>query len=142
MESSVKNKWQVRLAVLGIFLIGFIAGVMAVNVYRGRAVERVSANREGRFDRLVNQLGLTEDQRTEVRAIFDEARTELDAIRKQSEPRLKEVRERTDERMRGVLTDEQWQQFQKLMAETRARRRHGGDATGDKPGGPEPGKPE
>ena len=37
MNNVSKNKWQVRIAAIIIFVLGFTAGILAVNVYRGLA---------------------------------------------------------------------------------------------------------
>src|ERR1044071_8273508 len=115
METSVKNKWQIRLAVLLIFVIGFVAGALTMNVYRTRHMASSSlASHRGRFERMLEQLNLTAEQRDQVKAIFDDARTQLNEMHKESEPRFRQVREQTHERLRGVLSTEQWEQFQKL----------------------------
>ncbi|MFP5262586.1 MAG: periplasmic heavy metal sensor [Blastocatellia bacterium] len=122
METSGKNKWQVRFAVLVIFAIGFAAGALSMNFYRWRRPAPQSAAATGRLDRVINRLGLTSEQEGQVRAIFDDARSELTQIRKESEPKFREVRLRTDERLRSVLSPEQWDQFQQMREEFRGRR--------------------
>lgn len=127
MDSNTRNKWQVRLAVVAIFAIGFIAGALALNMYRGwNPASQPSVMRGGRFEHVLERLHLTPDQKTQVRAIFDESRAQLAEIRKQSEPRFREVRKQTEERLQAVLTPEQWEQFQEMMDEPRGRRRRGG----------------
>ncbi|HET9529703.1 MAG TPA: Spy/CpxP family protein refolding chaperone [Blastocatellia bacterium] len=128
MDSDTKNKWQVRLAVVAIFAIGFIAGTLATNIYRDRARISYSSPEmmRGRFDRVLERLNLTPEQREQVRTIFDDSRAQLMEIRKQSEPRFREVRKQTEERLQAVLTPEQWEQYQEIVREPRGRRRHGG----------------
>jgi Spy/CpxP family protein refolding chaperone len=127
METSARNKWQIRLAVLTIFVIGFIAGALATNFYSARRGSASSPGMHGRFDRVFDQLNLAPDQKDQVKAIFDDARAQLADVRKQSEPKFREVRKQTDERLQAVLTPEQWEQFQKMMAESRERRPRGRD---------------
>jgi Spy/CpxP family protein refolding chaperone len=122
METSVKNKWQIRVAVLLIFVIGFVAGALTMNVYRARHLASSAANYHSRFERVMEQLNLSAEQRDQVKAIFDDARAQLAEMRRESQPRFRAVREQTDTRLRTVLTDEQWQQFQKLTSEFRERR--------------------
>ena len=125
MDSRTKNKWQVRLAVLIIFAIGFIAGGLAMNFYRDHRRSADYQSMRGGFDRVIEELDLTPEQKTQVDAIFDDARAQLMEIRKQSGPKYHEVRKQTDERLKAVLTPEQWEQFQQIMKESRHRRRHG-----------------
>jgi len=131
METSVKNKWQIRLAVLLIFGIGFVAGALTMNVYRARHMASAPATHRGRFERMIEQLNLTAEQREQVKAILDDARTQLSDMHKESEPRFRAVREQTQERLRSVLTPQQWEQFQKLTSDFRGRRERRGNRNGE-----------
>jgi Spy/CpxP family protein refolding chaperone len=125
------NKWQIRMAVLLIFVIGFVAGALTMNVYRARHVASSSASHRDRFERVMEQLNLTPEQRDQVKAIFDEARAQLTEMHKESQPRFHEVREHTHARLRDVLTPEQWEQFQKLTSNSKERRSHRGGRDSD-----------
>ena len=127
MNSSSSSKWQVRLAVLLLFVVGFIAGGLAMNIYRGRQGPPRTGGRGG-FEQMINRLDLTPDQRTQVNEIFEDARKQLSELRKESEPRFREVRKNTDERLQTVLTPEQWDQFQQMTVRRRQhdRPRRGG----------------
>ena len=124
MNQINKARWQVRVAAAVIFVLGFTAGILALNVYRGWG-RGMGAPRD-RMERMAQRLQLTEDQKTKVQQIFNDTRQQLDALRKESEPRVQEIRGQADERMKQVLTPEQWQQFQKMRDETRHRRGRGG----------------
>lgn len=113
MNSSSKSKWQVRMAVLLLFIVGFIAGGLAMNIYRARQGPPRTGSRGG-FEQMINMLDLTPDQRTQVNEIFEDARKQLTELRKESEPRFREVRKNTNERLQTVLTPEQWDQFQQM----------------------------
>jgi Spy/CpxP family protein refolding chaperone len=126
MDSNSKNKWQVRLAVVSLFAIGFIAGALAMNIYRDRS--RASGpEMRGRFEQVLERLNLTPEQKSQVRAIFDDSRAQLMEVRKQSEPRFREVRRQTEDRLQAVLTPEQWEQYKQIMSESSGRRRRGRD---------------
>lgn len=124
MDSNKKSKWQVRLAALLIFIIGFIAGALAMNLYRGRPGGPSSFSRGDRFERLAARLDLTPDQKPQVKQIFDDAHARFTEIRKESGPKYAEVRKQTNERLQAVLTPEQWEKFQQMANESRGRRRH------------------
>ena len=113
MDSKTRKKWEVRLAALILFVIGFIAGGLAMNLYRSREWAPRSGGR-GAFEHVLNKLNLSDEQRTEVTAIFEDARKQLDELRKESEPKFREVRKNTDDRLKAVLTTEQWEQFQRM----------------------------
>ncbi|HKS41339.1 MAG TPA: periplasmic heavy metal sensor [Blastocatellia bacterium] len=125
MTSNTKTKWQVRLAALIIFVIGFIAGALAMNIYRGQRGPSAYGDRRGRFEETLDKLNLTQDQKNQVKAIFDDARAQLGQLRKESEPKFREVRKQTDERLKAVLEPEQWEQFQQIMSEARKGRSRG-----------------
>lgn len=113
MDSSSKGKWQVRLAVVILFVVGFVAGGLAMNIYRARQWSPRAGGRGG-FEQMLDKLDLTQDQRTQVNGIFEDARKQLTELRRESEPRFREVRENTDQRLKTVLTPQQWEQFQQI----------------------------
>ena len=122
MNTIQKGKWQVRVAALVIFVIGFAAGALALNAYKrwGRTAD---ASRQDRFERMLDRLNLNADQKTQVHQILSDTRGQLQTLRKESEPRFEEIRRQADERLQKVLTPEQWQQFQKERSEMRGRGR-------------------
>ena len=117
MEKLLRNKWQVRIAALLIFVLGFVAGALALNLYRGRR-----PSPENRFERMATRLQLSEDQKTKVQQIFTDTRQQLEGLRKESEPRINEIRQQADQRLQQVLSAEQWQKFQQMRSEGRGRR--------------------
>ena len=121
MNLVTKNRWQVRIATAIIFVLGFVAGIMALNVYRGlaRGGERHPGNR---IEMIAERLQLTEDQKTKVQEIFNDTREQVRAVRRESEPKMDEIRRQADGRLQTVLTPEQWQKFQSVRDEFRARR--------------------
>ena len=121
MDNVTKNRWQVRVAAVIIFVLGFTAGILALNVYRG--VLR-GGGQGNRFDELSDRLKLSADQKTKVQEIFSDTREQLQSVRRETEPRMDEIRRQADGRLQTVLTPEQWQQFQKLRDE-RGRRGRG-----------------
>jgi hypothetical protein len=58
MNNIVKNRWQVRLAAAIIFVLGFTAGILALNIYRGLA--RAGGPRD-RMEQLSQRLNLNAD---------------------------------------------------------------------------------
>jgi Spy/CpxP family protein refolding chaperone len=130
MNAVAKNRWQVRVAAIIIFVLGFVAGILAVNAYRGLAR---NATPRDRFEQLAERLDLNADQKTKVQQILGDTRDQLRALRKESEPRVNEIRGQADARLQEVLTPEQWQKFQSMRHEMRGRR---GGRGGPRGGGP------
>jgi Spy/CpxP family protein refolding chaperone len=122
MTNVTKNRWQVRVAAMIIFVLGFTAGILALNVYRG---VRGGGGGGNRMDELSERLQLTADQKTKVQEIFNDTREQLRAVRQETEPRMEEIRRQADGRLQTVMTPEQWEQFQRLRQE-RGRRGRGG----------------
>ena len=123
MNTIQKGKWQVRVAALLIFVIGFAAGALALNVYKRWGRTGTQLTRQDRFEKMLDGLNLSADQKTQVHQILSDTRGQLQTLRKESEPRFEEIRRQTDERLQKVLTAEQWQQFQKERSEMRGRGR-------------------
>lgn len=129
MNELIKGRWQVRLAAIVIFVLGFTAGILALNVYRGWAGGAFRSR--DRIDQLSQRLQLNEDQKTKMQQVFSDTREQLAALRKESEPKVNEIRRQADERMKQILTPEQWEQFQKSRDEMRHRRGGRGGPRGE-----------
>lgn len=137
MDKVAKNRWQVRIAAMIIFVLGFAAGIAALNVYRG--VVRGGGGGGGprdRFQQMAERLNLNDDQKTKVQQILGDTREQLRALRQESEPKVNEIRGQADARLQEVLTPEQWQQFQSMRSEMRGRRGGYGPRGPRGPGGP------
>ena len=119
MNNVAKNRWQVRIAAVIIFVLGFTAGILALNVYRGLA----RGGQGNRIDELAERLQLNAEQKTKVQAIFSDTREQLRAARQEMEPRMAEIRRQADGRLQTVLTPEQWEKFQRLRDERQRRGR-------------------
>ena len=133
MNNVTKNRWQVRVAATIIFVLGFTAGILSLNVYRGW-VPRGGAR--DRMAELSERLQLTADQKTRVQEIFNDTREQLRAVRQETEPRMEEIRRQADGRLQTVLTPAQWDQFQRLREERGRRDLHdlGVPRVGELPG--------
>lgn len=132
MDTISKNRWQIRGAALVIFLFGFAAGALVFNTYHRWTGAGMQEPRQG-FERVLDRLQLSGEQKTQVQQIFSETREQLQALRKESEPRFSEIRKQTDERLQKVLTPEQWKQFQQMRDEMRSRGRRGREYGGNNP---------
>lgn len=132
MEYITKTRWQVRVAAGVIFLLGFAAGILTLNVYRAWA-HRNAPTRESRIEQMAKELQLSADQKAKVQQIFTDTREQLRGLRKESEPRVAEIRKQADERIQQTLTPEQWQRFQQLRKEKWGSRRRGRDGESETP---------
>ena len=119
MNNIAKNRWQVRIAAGIIFVLGFVAGILALNVYRAWAR---NATPRDRFEQMSQSLQLNEDQKTKVKQIFNDTREQLGALRQETQPKVNDIRKQADDRLVQVLTPEQWKRFQVMRDEMRQRR--------------------
>ena len=127
MNNIVKSKWQVRVAVVVIFLLGFATGILALNVYRGWVRAAGPGRGEDRFEQMSARLQLNAEQKTKMQQVLADTREQLRALRKESEPRVSEIRKQTDQRLQQILTPDQWQRFQQMRDEMRSRRGRGNE---------------
>jgi Spy/CpxP family protein refolding chaperone len=114
------RKWQAILSVLLIFLLGVAAGGLvayAVSPPR-RAIEGGPAGMEKFImERLTRQLDLDTAQREQVRKIVRESQEEMAAVRRQAQ----QLVAKSEARIREVLTPEQREHFDQIIAERKAR---------------------
>jgi Spy/CpxP family protein refolding chaperone len=103
----------IRLRIQGAVLIAL---VFAVGVLAGGATERIRASREkpmrpfrqmGDLPRPFARLGLTEEQRTEISAIFERGRPQTDSVLQELMPHLQAINDSIQAQIREVLTPEQ-----------------------------------
>ena len=125
MNTNLKSKWQVRVAALVIFVLGFAAGALAINAYQKWSRTSRDSDRAARFEAMLDRLQLSNEQKTQVHQILDETRQQLTSLRKESEPRFDAIRQQADERLQKVLSAEQWKQFQQERDSMRGRGRRG-----------------
>lgn len=122
MKITSNSNWQLRVAALVIFALGFVAGALALNLYKESRADGARGPRRHRLEQMVSRLNLNEGQSAEVKEILADTRSQLNEVREQSEPRVKEIRKQAHERIQKVLTPEQWQQFEQMLKENRGRR--------------------
>ncbi len=120
METGSLNKWQIRGAIVAIFVLGFIGGLLAFNIYSRSAAPRSSY---GLYEKISRQLDLKGNQKTEVEGILSAARTQLQEIHRDTQPKIAALRKQTREKLKAGLTAKQWEQFQNLVKEERGQQR-------------------
>src|SRR5215813_9881507 len=129
MDKTTEKSWRVRLAALGIFALGLLAGALLITLYNAGGHLGSDGRRDGppiwALSSVTERLDLSSEQSAQVEKILDDAKQQLLEMRRQSEPRIKEIRAQTEEQLRQVLTDEQWQRFQELKREVSDRHRGG-----------------
>jgi Spy/CpxP family protein refolding chaperone len=87
-----------------------------------RTEARDGERRTGSRSMLVEQVGLTEDQKSEIDVIVGESRRQMKALNEEFQPRYRAIIRETREDIKTLLTGEQRAQYDSLLAEFDARR--------------------
>ena len=129
MQSKNSSQQKARLIVVSVFVIGFAAGALSLNLYQrltSSGSEKVDPrDRTGVFIKKMNdKMKLTADQETRIREILDNTGHKFFEIRKKMEPCMKDfepqfdaVRQQGREEIRAVLTEKQLPAFQEMVDE-------------------------
>jgi len=119
MSKNNNFNWQVRIAALSIFFLGFLGGLLALNAYQTWFGAASQPTKQQRYERLFDQLLLSDAQQAEIQKVVGETRSEIQNLKKETEPRFQEIRGRSDQRFQRIMTTEQWEKFQHLRDELR-----------------------
>jgi hypothetical protein len=83
---------------------------------------------QAQLQRLAEQLKLTEEQQTKLRPVLEEQAKKMMALRQDREltpeqrrERMQKIREESTPKIKGILTTEQFGQYEKLQAQMRER---------------------
>ncbi|MCA1634279.1 MAG: hypothetical protein LC802_11445 [Acidobacteria bacterium] len=128
MTTRGSTRLKIWLVLVGVFALGCVTGAFFDSAYRlnagGRAQheQRGHRGRDEMFERMKRDLGLSDQQATEIRAILDETRNGFRSLRTEVRPRYDALRQNSRTRIRALLTPEQQQRFDQKTAEMDARR--------------------
>ena len=117
---------KIWLVLLVVFVLGSVTGAALTGLYKSRAggsgAEAHERAMHERFEKMRNELKLTDQQTTSVRSILDETRNEYRALRTELRPRFEEPRLKARARIRALLTPEQQPKFDAMVAQQDAQR--------------------
>ena len=114
---------KVWLVLLVVFLLGSITGAALSGLYRSRAGSGHSEmSPHERFEKMRRDLNLNDEQTKAVSAILDDTRNEYRALKTELKPRFEEPRQKARAKIRALLTPEQQQKFDALVAQHDAQR--------------------
>jgi len=112
---------KIWLVLVVVFVLGSFTGGAVTGFYHAMARSDRSAPHD-RFEKMRRDLNLTEDQTKSVSAILDETRNEYRSLRAELRPRFEEPRQKARTRIRALLTPEQQQKFDAMVAQQDAQR--------------------
>lgn len=127
MESKTSQS-KARLIVVTVFVIGFAAGALSLNLYQqltnSKGKDRPHNGAEFLVNKMNEKVGLTSDQQEQIKKILDETNDKYREIRKDIEPRIKDVvprfdtvRQESRDRIRALLTTEQLPKYEQMVTE-------------------------
>ena len=114
------KKWKLAIGVTLVFILGGLVGSVGTQLYFKHWSERFwkdpSARREAFVQRLTKEIGLTEAQLKEFRAIIEEVDKKVVALRRERRAEIKRVLDEGFNRMKEKLNPDQQQKLEALKA--------------------------
>jgi len=122
---SIKGK----LLVFSVFFLGIVSGALMTYAWETRVSSSAgsgdvkSADRaKADVNKVYDYLGLSPEQRIQVKQITEDSRPEINKIFQQTRPQMEAIQKQTRSRIRAVLTDEQKIKYDEFNAASEARR--------------------
>src|SRR5262245_31084150 len=115
------TRLKVWLVLVVVFMLGSITGGALTALYRSRSGGE-KPDRNSRLEKIRKELNLTDEQTKAVNAILDDTKNEYRALRTELRPRFEEPRMKARAKMRALLTPEQQQKFDAIVAQQDAQR--------------------
>lgn len=112
---------KVWLVLVVVFVLGSFTGGAVTGFYHAMARSDRNAPHD-RFEKMRRDLNLTEDQTKSVSTILDETRSEYRSLRAELRPRFEEPRQKARTKIRALLTPDQQQKFDAMVAQQDAQR--------------------
>ena len=112
---------KVWLVLVVVFVLGSLTGGAVTGFYRTMSRPERNAPRD-KMEKLRRDLNLTDDQVKSVSAILDETKNEYKALRTELKPRFEEPRQKARAKIRALLSADQQQKFDAMVAQVDAQR--------------------
>jgi hypothetical protein len=104
-----------------VFVLGSFTGGAVTGFYRMMSRPDRNAPRD-KIEKWRRDLNLTDDQVKSVSAILDETKNEYKALRTEMKPRFDEPRQKARAKIRALLSADQQQKFDAMVAQVDAQR--------------------
>jgi hypothetical protein len=129
MENKTSSQTKARLIVITVFVIGFAAGALSLNLYQrltsSSNKEPDPHDRAGLYLKKMNdKMKLTSDQQSKIRDILDNTGKRYSEIRQKIQPCVKDfvpqfdaVRQQGRDEIRTVLSENQLPKFEQMVEE-------------------------
>jgi Spy/CpxP family protein refolding chaperone len=128
MESNTSQS-KARLIVVSVFVIGFAAGALALNLYQQLTSSSKDKGPHNGAEFLINKMndkvGLTQNQQDQIRKILEETNDKYRELRvnviepriHDVEPQFNAVRQESRDRIRALLTPDQLPKYEEMIRE-------------------------
>lgn len=121
MTPGDRTRLKIWLVFVVVFALGCVTGAALDGLYRSRAGfdrhKEHGRGPEAHFETMRRDLNLNDEQAVAIRSILDETQNEYRALRAELRPRFDAPRLKARERIRGLLTPEQRQRFDAVVAQ-------------------------
>lgn len=128
MKDAVESLGRVRvqgiILLVLVFVIGGVVGAMVdrANPFRDRMPRGFGMDKipdgpggnPGEMPWFFEKLDLTEDQRTQIRVIFEAHRPVIDSLMGETMPRIRALRDSAEAQITAILTPEQREKFERF----------------------------
>ena len=111
---------KIWIVLVAVFVLGAATGAALTGLYRSRASNGPESRERAmheRFERMRQELNLSDQQTTAVRQILDETRNEYRGLRAELRPRFDEPRLKARARIRALLNPDQQKKFDAMVAQ-------------------------
>ena len=111
---------KIWIVLVAVFVLGAATGAALAGLYRSRASNGPESRERAmheRFERMRQELNLSDQQTTAVRQILDETRNEYRGLRAELRPRFDEPRLKARARIRALLNPDQQKKFDAMVAQ-------------------------
>jgi len=112
---------KVWLVLLVVFVLGSFTGGAVTGFYRAMSRPDHNAPRD-KMEKMRRDLNLTDDQVKSVSTILDDTKNEYKTLRTELKPRFEEPRQKARAKIRALLSAEQQQKFDTMVAQQDAQR--------------------
>ena len=112
---------KVWLVLVVVFILGSFTGGAVTGFYRAMSRPDRNSPRD-KMEKMRRDLNLTDDQVKSVGAILDETKNDYKALRTELKPRFEEPRQKARTKIRALLSADQQQKFDAMVAQVDAQR--------------------
>jgi uncharacterized membrane protein len=118
IERTIKGK----LLVFSVFFLGIVSGALMTYAWETRVSAKPADRAKADVNKFYDYLGLSPEQRIQVKQITEDSRPEFNKIFQQTRPQMDAIQKQTRSKIRAVLTEEQKKKYDEFNAANEERR--------------------